>query len=208
MDAAGKGSLVTLPRSWSKRFQSPALLEQVAQPQFWISVVPTMPAGRDILNAHEDLFQCLDRLEAEYRLALKETGSFMAVPLRVQNQGIALTQGRDATVEVSAFLYPSTFRSDKSEGGLFRSVHFPVARGKAGDMARLLPPLWPAPGEELTAVIPFSMESAVTLYGCFLDEEKKTRQRCFEAVKEGDEVGMQNCRIFLNSLVELGVWGR
>ena len=200
---------VVLPRSWTKRFASERLLAQVRNKKFWPKgFLPTLPAGRDLLKAHEDLFQLLDYFDAEYRLTQNEEGNFMALPSLPQNQGIALTQGKDASVEVSAYLYPATFVKYKEDIDLSFSVHFPVARGKGEEFLALVKKLWPSPSPEPMAVIPFSMKSAAVLYGNFLDDREKTRHLCFEAVREDEERAMENCKIFLDTMTAIGAWTR
>ena len=174
-----------------------------------VGLASSHPAGgTGLLNAHEDLFQFLEHLDVEYRLTKNGAGGLMVVPSLPQNQGIALTQGKDAAVGVSAFFYPATFIKDTESVSLSFSVHFPVARGKGEEFASLVKKLWPAPSEEPMAVVPFSMKSAAVLYGTFLEDKEKTCSLCFESVREDEERAMENCKIFLDSLVDMGVWKR
>lgn len=204
---SGNVEIVDLPDSWKKKFKSKNLKKLVAEQTMWFGrPFPTSREGRRILEMNAPLFEYCETLDDfDYAFEPVMGNLFELIPENVRRQGagVSVDTMRNA-LEVDIYFFPYNYSLDENRHLPLTYVRIPIVTvGDASLIDSFVKKYYP--GDDHSAMIPFSLDRVAELDDFFIDEYEKTEKICHKVVKGGSEQEIKNCEFFLEFIKMVGL---
>ena len=196
-----------LPPSFLKKYKNAKLIEILSDEVNWgmRPLAYDEKGRRKLIRSNSLLF---DYIEAhgdfDFYLEPFDDELFEMMPPWVSRQGIAFSVDQELNgLELDLYFFPCDYSVDDKRQLPFFPLRVSVATIFDHSVVDGLVRKY-FPGNEQSAVIPFSPYRLAELKGNFMDDYAYTEKICRKAVKGGTELEIKNCDRFLSFVKEAG----